>query len=87
MGLFSLIDVLLERKLEEIIEELPLFDDVKNALLGEENNFKDILDIIVYYEKGQWDEFELKLKKINVLDSFVSAAYLEAIEWLVSFEI
>lgn len=34
MGLFSMIDSLLGRPLPEILDELPLTDDIKQALLG-----------------------------------------------------
>jgi c-di-GMP-related signal transduction protein len=39
IGMFSLIDTLLHRELEDIIKELPLIDEVGQALLGYENDY------------------------------------------------
>lgn len=55
LGLFSLVDTIMEKPLFEIIEPLPLRDDLKGALLGVQNSFHDILMILKHYEQGNWD--------------------------------
>lgn len=55
LGLMSLIDTITQKSLFEVLDELPLKDDLKDALLGVENTFHDILRLVHYYEKGKWD--------------------------------
>jgi len=69
-GLFSMIDTIMENSLFEILDSLPLNEDVKSALLGVENAFHDILKLVRYYEKGQWD-FILKMSKQHGFDCAV----------------
>lgn len=78
MGLFSLIDALLDQPLEEILTKLPLADDIKEALLGEKNQVRDVYDLVVSYEKGDWQNFEvyiarLGLNEMELIDIFPKA--------------
>lgn len=78
MGLFSMIDALLDQPLEEILAKLPLADDIKKALLGEKNQTRDVYDLVVSYEKGDWPNFagcvaKLGLKELELVDIFLKA--------------
>lgn len=80
MGLFSLIDIIMGRPLKEIINELPLNDDVKGSLLGKKNEFRDIYEIILGYEKADWDNIIFLCDgKINYKD--IPDLYIEALDW------
>lgn len=82
MGLFSLIDSILGMKLEEILNEMDYLDrDIKNALLGNQNPYREILDFIVLYENGDFLNAEEIIKKYNLKDENINAYYLEAIEF------
>ncbi len=58
MGLLSLIDVMLERPMDYLMEELFLEEDIKSALTGKAGKMKDILDMVVCYERGNWEKCE-----------------------------
>ena len=78
MGLFSMIDALLDQPLEDILAKLPLADDIKKALLGEKNQVRDVYELVVSYEKGDWLNFSeyaarLGLKEMELLDIFRKA--------------
>lgn len=78
MGLFSMIDALLDQPLEEILAKLPLADDIKKVLLGEKNQMRDVFELAVSYEKGDWANFSeyiarLCLKETDLIDIFSSA--------------
>ncbi|HCX61481.1 MAG TPA: diguanylate phosphodiesterase [Clostridiales bacterium] len=84
-GMFSSINVLLNRDMNEIVNELCLADDVKEALLGTDNEIKRILDIVINYE----------LLKFNALDSnkdyFItrenlSFVYIDALKWVMRLD-
>jgi EAL and modified HD-GYP domain-containing signal transduction protein len=81
MGMFSMIDTLMNQNLEEAISSLPLEDDVKSGILGEESVFSDILNLVKAYEKGNWDYLFLQAKKSGVGMNVFPDAYLEAVKW------
>ena len=55
LGMFSVIDAILDRPLEEILKDLPLADEIKEALSGKPNRLRAVFDYALAYEKGDWD--------------------------------
>lgn len=81
LGLFSLIDAILELPLEEALKGMPLADDVKAALLGEENFCRDLYECVLAYERGEWERLPALACRINVDESETPALYAEAVQW------
>jgi c-di-GMP-related signal transduction protein len=79
-GLFSLIDALTNQPLGEILNELPVSKNVKDALLGKENMLGKLLELIIKYEKGIWEEVNIIVEKIGLDKEFVKNCYLKAVE-------
>ncbi|MFQ5676319.1 MAG: EAL and HDOD domain-containing protein, partial [bacterium] len=76
MGLFSMLDALLDRPLDEVLAELPIAEDVKSALLGQQNILRDVYRLVVFYEKGDWEHVfklveNLKSVEENLPELFV----------------
>ena len=80
MGLFSLVDALLGRPMAEILEELPLAEDVRAGLLGEENLMRAVLDLIAAYEQGDWRSFARRIEALGIDDSEIPAHYCDAVQ-------
>ena len=81
MGLFSMIDVLMNRELEDLLDELPIAQEIKDGLLGKGGIYTDIIDLITAYEKGKWEKINNCCKKRCLKDDDISESYLQAIEW------
>ncbi|WP_333860929.1 EAL and HDOD domain-containing protein [Clostridium sp.] len=79
-GLFSLIDALTNQPLDKILIELPVSKNVKDALAGKQNMLSKLLDLIIKYEKGIWEEVNIIVEKIGLDNAFVIKCYLKAIE-------
>ena len=86
-GMFSSIDVLLSKPMEEVLMGMPLVDTVKAALLGEENDLKRVLDFVKRYEAMDInpETFDFPLGKID-LESF-NGHYIEALRWIKQMEL
>ena len=54
LGLFSLLDALLDQTMEGLVEKLPIGEDLKAALCGDENQLKQFLALIRAFENGYW---------------------------------
>ena len=85
-GIFSLMDALMNIPIENILGELPVSKDVKDALLGKENMLSDLLKLIREYERGNWEEVNKLIEKFGLDEGFVSDCYLEAIQSVQSIE-
>lgn len=79
LGLFSLIDTIMEKPLFEVLEQLPLKEDVKSALMGVKNPFHDLLRLLKYYEKGNWDMIIDITEDHQVDYSVINQLYLDAV--------
>jgi len=81
MGMFSLIDTLLDRPLETLLNDLPLASDIKLAMIGTENEMRNLYNLIIDYEKGSWDEVKVLASKVGIVHEKLPKCYLNAIEW------
>ena len=54
LGLFSLLDAMVDRPLDKILSEMPLGDDIKDALMGKDTLAHKMLTLVVAQERGDW---------------------------------
>jgi EAL and modified HD-GYP domain-containing signal transduction protein len=78
-GMFSFIDILMNKPMDQVLEGLPLSRNVKEALLGEENELKRLLDFIINCEKANWLENQYPLNIIGA-NKFMNL-YSDALKW------
>jgi EAL and modified HD-GYP domain-containing signal transduction protein len=81
MGMFSLIDAIVNRPLSELLMEIPIADDVKNGLLGEQNAIREIFDVVVSYERGDWKVFSERAATLGINESEIAGLYLQSLIW------
>ena len=85
VGMFSLIDTIMQRPKEDILIELDLGDRITDALRGNDNIMRQSLDFIIAVEKGQWkktEEFDGPFQNLTIESVFI--AINEARRWLKS---
>jgi c-di-GMP phosphodiesterase len=74
VGLFSLIDALIDRPMEEALKTLPLVDDVKDALLYRKGPMGKALDCVEAYERCDWENTVCgNLDEKNIREAFLSS--------------
>lgn len=81
LGLFSSINAFLDRSMDEIMKDLPIQQDVKAALLGEDNFYNQALNYITAYEGGDWGRVQEFSKKLNLNEERVPDLYRRSIIW------
>ncbi|PRR82301.1 EAL and HDOD domain-containing protein [Clostridium vincentii] len=82
VGLFSNLDVFMNRSMKDIIVEIPLEEEAKDALLGCENDLSGILNLVKAYEKMDMKKVEEYSDKLNIDKKGLINIYIESIEWL-----
>lgn len=82
-GIMSLMDVILQKPLYEILDELMIPQEVKNALVGRERNYySKILDIVIAYQKGEWAKSIMMASYLDIDRQDLAISYLKTIKWL-----
>ena len=78
LGLFSVIDVLLDAPMRDVLVQLPLGEEMDSALIDHEteNSLADILRAVLAFEQGAWHLIQLDMSLSDVI-----AAYIEAVSW------
>ncbi len=85
LGLFSLLDALLDLPMERIAGSLPLDDDVKIALCGGENQFTDWIDLARCFENADWESMDRIMERQGLDPALIAKAYFEALDWTNTF--
>lgn len=78
VGLFSVLDALMEVPMKDIVPRLPLAEEIRDALLESTGPYGRMLAIIRAYEGGDWDALE---EQEMWTTEMLSEAYLNALEW------
>ena len=77
VGLFSLLDALLDTRMEELLDHVPLAGPIKFALLNHEGELGELLDIVIHLERGEWQV----ISEQSDITVDYNNAYLAAINW------
>ncbi len=78
VGLFSVLDALMDSPMEEVLEALPISDELRSALLSHEGPQGAVLECVLAYEDGDWD----KVVTIELEPTVIRSAYLDAVAWV-----
>ena len=85
IGMFSLMDAILEVPMGVVIEGLAFDDETRTELLGMKTGkptaLSPIYDLMVSRETGEWDVVARHAKKLNLSLAFVNRAFNEAVAW------
>jgi len=81
LGLFSLIDAILDDSMPNIIQGLPFSHNLKDAFLLEAGNLIDFLKLVRCYESGEWDRVGHLCDNLRLPRERVMELYLDAVSW------
>lgn len=80
-GVCSVLDVLLGRPMPDVIRDLPLPAPVADALVGQDNACRRVLDAVIAYEWGDWDRASEAADAAGIDASRVAQAYMDSLSW------
>lgn len=81
-GILSLVDVLLGMKMEDILNQLSLTDEVKNAILAREGFLGQLLLLMEKVEAGEYAAVSALLEHLGLTPADLGQAELEAMQWV-----
>jgi len=77
VGLFSVLDAVVDRPLPEIVRSLPLAPDVSDAIVNRAGAAGRVLDCVISFEMREW----AKVASLNLEPLAVSSCYQHAVRW------
>lgn len=78
VGLFSVLDAIFDRPLDEIVKTLPLAADIVDGLLRYEGQLGSVLRCVLSYERHDWREAE---SCVGLNPQTIAEIYQQAITW------
>lgn len=87
LGLFSMIDAILGKPMEEIILRLPLEDVIREALLGFKNDLYHLLELVKAYESGSWYNTQKMANVVGISDKDMPRLYEDAVKWSATYDV
>jgi EAL and modified HD-GYP domain-containing signal transduction protein len=77
VGLFSILDAYFDCEMKHLLADLPLAPEILDALLKREGVLGAILEGILAYERGEWNQQDIRAVEPHILNS----VYWQSIEW------
>lgn len=80
-GLFSVLDIILDKPMEEALSLVKVSHDIEDALIRQSGIFAEPLYFIKQYEAGNWSEVSRLMILENLYTQTVYDAYIDALKW------
>ena len=80
MGMFSTLNYLIDAPLEDILAEVPVADEIKNALLNHEGRCGMLYDLLLSYEAADWDRITKLAEELGIPDNMMTSVYFVCME-------
>lgn len=81
VGLLSLLHIALDKPQEELLNEMPIADDIRESLLTKHGRYSDLISFFSNYEYSNWDEITRFAEENALSSQFISDAYITAVKW------
>lgn len=81
MGLFSVLDVILEKPMKEALDIIRVSKDISDALIDKKGQLAPVLDFMTRYESADWQEVSRQMLLRNIDMNKVYDSYVDTLKW------
>jgi c-di-GMP-related signal transduction protein len=81
LGLLSMLDVMLETPMSEILDKIPLDSETKAVLRGEPSLLRPLYQLMLSHESGEWEAGQGICASLHIDPDAVAASYWRAQQW------
>ena len=81
LGLFSSLDVLMNRPIDEVLTNISVSDEVKKALIYKEGIFGWVYQLMLAYEYADWEKVSFIADILHINQATLISAYIDAVQW------
>jgi len=80
LGMFSTLHHLIDAPLDEILNEVPISDNIKEALLTREGRCGLLYKLVLSYEIADWDAINAYAKELEIPNQLLTSVYFICVE-------
>lgn len=81
LGLLSAVDAILDMKMKDVLDEISIRAEIREALLGKSNKFRDVFEVVLAYEIGDWSRMESAAAHCRMKLETVPTLFMQSLEW------
>lgn len=81
LGMFSLIDAVIDQPMEKILADLPLSVQIKSALTSDKGRLAGYIELVRSYESGCWERVLRLAGALKIDAGSIPQLYMEACRW------
>ncbi|MCI8376652.1 MAG: HDOD domain-containing protein [Lachnospiraceae bacterium] len=80
MGMFSALEYIVDASLEEILQEIPISDVVKDGMIKHEGKAGQLFDLVLCYERADWKGTKTLSAELGLETNILAQAYIDCME-------
>jgi EAL and modified HD-GYP domain-containing signal transduction protein len=77
----SAVDAILDMNMQDLVRGIILGDEIRAALLGEQNKLRQLFDLALKYEMGCWEGLAGDARRMQIPERAIPGFYVQAAEW------
>ena len=81
MGLFSVLDIILDKPMEEALSMVRVSKEIHDTLVERRGEFAPVLEFIENYENANFQAVSRQLMLLGIKDDDIYNAYVDALSW------
>jgi len=81
MGMLSLMDTILEIPMRQVLDNVPIDQECKAALLGVTSHLRPFYQLMLAQESGEWPAVKELTAQLKLTEGDVSTSYWQAMQW------
>ena len=80
MGMFSTLNYLIDAPLDEILAQIPLRQEIKDALLEHKGRCGMLYDLAISYERADWSRIDQLAGELGIPTNLLTSLYFNCME-------
>ncbi|MCI9216977.1 HDOD domain-containing protein [Lachnospiraceae bacterium 42-17] len=80
LGMFSTLEYMVDATMEEILQEIPIIEEVKTALISKEGKAGKLYELILCYERAEWGRIKELTEELGLQTNEMAQIYMECVE-------
>ncbi len=80
MGMFSTLEYMIDAPIAEILDDIPIINEVKDALISGEGKAGRLYELILCYEKANWSEIKVIAEELGLKTNEMAQIYMDSVE-------
>lgn len=81
LGFFSVLDAILDQHMDQVLDEISLDPDIKDALINPNGSNSSWLELLKVLDQGRWGDLEKKAAHMGIPMNCIDNAAIEAAMW------